>query len=551
MEEINWVSFVCQLIGGLGLFLFGMRMMSEGLQKAAGDSLRSILEKLTSNRVIGAIVGFLVTTILQSSSATTVMVVGFVNAGLINLTQALSVVLGANIGTTITAQLIAFKISGIALPAIGIGVIIRFFSKAPKVQYWGEVLTGFGLLFLGLDIMTQSLLPVRASETFRATFLSFSGSPIAAVFAGAILTVIVQSSSATMGITIALATTGLVDFYTATAFVLGENIGTTVTANIAAIGTNKTAKRAAFGHFLFNVIGVGYMLLFLSCFTGFVEMITPGNANFVKPDGTYPYIARHIANVHTLFNLINAAIFLPLLGLLAHVCTLILPGKDQEDIHATFLDENLIETPDVAVRQARKEVQRMSSYALEMLLFSKRALFERDVRLTSRIHELETRIDLMEKEIGAYLIKLYQVPMTARNSRYINSMMHVIHDIEKIGDYSESIAKYAENMIQDNMYFSEVAKEELTEVFDVAIRFCRHVFEGYNTGKYGIWVDTSDENLLDQMKIQFKNNHMERLASGLCSIAMGMLFVDILNKLEKVGDNAFNIAQVLVQRELG
>lgn len=551
MEDINWIGFGCQLLGGLGLFLFGMRLMSEGLQKAAGDSLRSILERLTSNRIIGLIVGFLVTTIVQSSSATTIMVVGFVNAGLINLTQALGVVLGANIGTTITAQLIAFKISGIALPAIGIGVIVRFFTKAPKVQYWGEVLTGFGLLFFGLDIMTQSFIPVRASETFRETFLAFSGNPIAAVFAGAILTMIVQSSTATMGITIALATTGLIDFYTATAFVLGENIGTTVTANLAAIGTNKAARRAALGHFLFNFIGVSYMLIFLSAFTGFIDSITPGSADFVDASGNHPYIARHIANVHTLFNLINAMIFLPILGLLARVCELIIPGKDAGDVPVTFLDEKLLDTPDMAVRQARKEVQRMSNYALEMLVLSKRAIFERDSRLAIRIYDLEIKVDIMEKEIGEYLIKLYQTPMTPRNSRYINSMMHVIHDIEKIGDYSESIAKSSEKMVQENMHFSEIATAELAEIFDVAIRFCRHVFEGYNTGKYGIWVDTSDENLIDQMKIQFKNNHMERLGAGQCSIAMGMLFVDILNRLEKVGDNAFNIAQVLVQRELG
>lgn len=551
MEDINWIGFVCHLVGGIGLFLFGMRLMSEGLQKAAGDSLRSILERLISNRVVGVIVGFLVTAIIQSSTATTVMVVGFVNAGLMNLTQALSLVLGANIGTTITAQLIAFKISGIALPAIGIGVLIRFFTKKPKVQYWADTLTGFGLLFFGLDMMTASFIPVRESEIFRTTFLAFSGNPLLSVLAGAVLTVLVQSSTATMGITIALATTGLIDFQTATAFVLGENIGTTLTANIAAIGTNKVARRAALGHFLFNSIGVGYMLIFLPYFIGLVEMLTPGLANFVDTNGNCPYVARHIANVHTLFNLINVLIFLPLLGVLARICELIIPGKDAGDVPVTFLDEKLIETPDMAVRQTRKEVQRMSNYALEMLTLAQKALFERDLQLASRIYDLEARVDLMEKAIGEYLVKLYQTPMTTRNSRYINSMMHVIHDIEKIGDYSESIAKFAEKMIQENMHFSDAATEEMTEIFDVATRFCRHVFDGYNTGKYGIWVDTSDENLIDQLKIQFKNNHMKRLEAGQCSIAMGMLFVDILNKLEKVGDNAFNIAQVLVQRELG
>ncbi|MDY0162017.1 Na/Pi cotransporter family protein [Desulfobotulus sp.] len=551
MHEINWITFVCQLLGGLGLFLFGMRLMSDGLQKSAGDSLRSILERLTSNRVIGAMVGIVVTAMVQSSSATTVMVVGFVNAGLMNLTQALSVVLGANVGTTVTAQLIAFKITSLALPAIGVGVFLRLFSRISKLQYWGEILIGFGLLFLGLQVMTDGFVPLRKSAMFREAFIYFSVNPLAAAFAGAVLTMLVQSSSATMGITIALASTGLIDFYAAAAFVLGENIGTTITANIAAIGANKTAKRAALGHFLFNALGVAYMLILLTFFTGFVDSITPGDPNFVNADGFHPYAARHIANVHTLFNLINIVIFLPMIGFLALLCERIIPGADIPDADGSFLDENLIETPDMAVRQARKEVHRMSGYALEMLIMARKALFERDLKLINRIYELEGKVDRMEKEIGTYLVKLYQTPMTERNSRYINSMMHVLHDIEKIGDYSESIARYAEKMIQEKMTFSDTAREEMADIFDVAIRFCTHVFEGYNTGKFGIWVDTADENLIDQMKIQFKNNHMDRLSSGVCSVAMGMLFVDILNKLEKVGDNAFNIAQVLVQRELG
>ncbi|MCW7753706.1 Na/Pi cotransporter family protein [Desulfobotulus sp. H1] len=551
MHEIDWLGFTCQLLGGLGLFLFGMRMMSDGLQKSAGDSLRSILEKLTSNRFIGAFVGIIVTAMVQSSSATSVMVVGFVNAGLMNLTQALSVVLGANVGTTVTAQLIAFKISALALPAIGLGVFLRLFSKVPKRQYWGEILVGFGLLFLGLQVMTQGFVPLRQSEMFREAFVYFSVNPLVAALAGALLTMLVQSSSATMGITIALASTGLIDFYAAAAFVMGENIGTTITANIAAIGANKTAKRAALGHFLFNAIGVCYMLILLNFFTGFVDMITPGDPAFVNAEGFHPYAARHIANIHTLFNIINIIVFLPMIGFLALLCERIIPGRDIPDANATLLDEKLIDTPDMAVRQARKEVQRMSGYALEMLIMARKAMFEQDHKLINRIYELESSVDRMEKEIGTYLVKLYQTPMTERNSRYINSMMHVIHDIEKIGDYSESIARYAEKMIQDKMSFSDAAREEMAEIFDVAIRFCSHVFEGYNTGKFGIWVDTADENLIDQMKIQFKNNHMDRLSSGVCSVAMGILFVDILNKLEKVGDNAFNIAQVLVQRELG
>lgn len=545
MHEINWVKLVCQLMGGLGLFLFGMKLMSEGLQKSAGDSLRRILEKLTANRVIGAIVGVVVTAIIQSSSATTVMVVGFVNAGLMNLTQALSVVLGANVGTTITGQLIAFKVSSLALPAIGIGVFLRLFSKNTRYHYIGEVMVGFGLLFLGLGEMKHSFVPLKKSVLFKEAFVYFSVNPVMAALAGAALTMIVQSSSATLGITIALASTGLIDFYAASALVMGENIGTTITANLAAIGANKAAKRAAFGHFLFNAIGVAYMLIFLHFFTSLVDGITPGAANFVAADGTHPYIARHIANVHTLFNIINTLIFLPLLGILAALCERIITGSDNEQGRLLYLDDNLIETPDMAVRQARKEVQRMNGLALEMLQLSRKAFFERDLATINRVYELETKVDQLEKDIGAYLVRLYQQPISERNSRYINSMMHVLHDIEKIGDYAESIARYAEKMIQDKMSFSDSAKAEMQEIFDVAIRFSEHVFESYNRDVAPDRVDTHDENLIDQMKVQFKNNHMDRLNQGVCNVAMGILYVDILNKLEKVGDNVFNIAQVI------
>jgi len=317
MESVDWLSLIYGLVGGLGLFLFGMRMMSDGLQKSAGNSLKKILEKLTANRFIGTLVGIMVTSIIQSSSATTVMVVGFVNAGLMNITQSLSVVLGANIGTTITAQLIAFKIAKLALPAIGIGVFMRLFSSKKKYNYYGEVLIGFGLLFLGLSTMKDGFVPLRDSEFFKDAFVMFSSNPVLAIIAGAVITMIVQSSSATMGITIALASTGLIDFYGASALVLGENIGTTITANIAAIGASSNARRAALGHFIFNVIGVAYMLILLKPFVFFIDSITPGAANMVLPSGDNPYIARHIANLHTMFNIINTIIFLPMLGTLA------------------------------------------------------------------------------------------------------------------------------------------------------------------------------------------------------------------------------------------
>jgi len=551
VESVNWLALIYGLVGGLGLFLYGMKMMSEGLQKSAGSSLRNILEKLTTNRVIGTFVGVVVTTIIQSSSATTVMVVGFVNAGLMNLVQALSIVLGANVGTTVTAQLIAFKIGKLALPAIGIGVFMRMFAGNKKYHYWGEVLIGFGLLFLGLQIMKEGFVPLRHSELFREAFISFSHNPILAVAAGAILTMVVQSSSATIGITVALATTGLIDYYAACALVLGENIGTTITANIAAIGTNPTARRAAFGHFLINALGVCYMLIFLKYFTQAVDVMTPGDPNFINADGNQPYIARHIANLHTGFNIVNLFIFMPLLHILARICEKCIPGKGNgRDDGLVFLDDCLIETPDFAVSQARKEVSRMSALSLEMLKLSRDAFFTRDQKVIEKVHELEDTVDLLEKDISTFLVRLNQEQISADTSRELNSLLHVLHDLEKIGDYAENIVNYTDKLIESGIRFTGEAMQEMEEIFEVAIRFTENVMNAYNAGGLPKEIDTEDENTIDKMRKRFKKNHLDRLQNGACSVETGILFVDILNNLEKAGDQAFNIAQVVMGEDI-
>ncbi|MGA1846534.1 Na/Pi cotransporter family protein [Deferribacter abyssi] len=547
MHQLNISLLISGLVGGLGMFLYGMKMMSEGLQKTAGNSLRKILEKLTSNRIVGTLVGLTVTAIIQSSSATTVMVVGFVNAGLMNLMQALSIVLGANIGTTVTAQLIAFKISKSALPAIGIGAFMRLFSKKKKTQYLGEVLIGFGLLFLGLDTMKHAFVPLRELDQFKNAFIVFSKTPILGVMAGALLTMIVQSSSATIGITIALATTGLIDFYGATSLILGENIGTTITANIAAIGTNSTAKKAALGHLLFNVFGVLYMLIFLKYFIHFIDVITPGNPDFIATDGSKPYIARHMANIHTMFNIINTLLFLPFLHILAKICDSLIKTDDTEETYKlVYIDDRLVETPPIAVAQARKETERMSHLALEMLKLSKEAFNKRDLKIINEIYKKEEKVDLLERDISQFLVKLFQKPISETNSQVINNILHVLHDIEKIADHAENIGKFMERCIEQNITFSKQAISEANQLFDVVIRFCSYVFDEYNSGDLPKNIDTEDENLIDQLRKEFKNNHMQRLNKGACSVKAGIMYVDILNNLEKAGDHAFNIAQVIM-----
>ncbi|WP_022851907.1 Na/Pi cotransporter family protein [Limisalsivibrio acetivorans] len=535
------------LFGGLGLFIFGMKLMSEGLQKSAGQGLKRILEKLTSNRVVGTIVGLAVTAVIQSSSATTVMVVGFVNAGLMNLTQSLSVVLGANLGTTITAQLIAFKISKLALPAVALGVGLRMFSKQHQRQYLGEILVGFGLVFLGMTTMKSGFVPLRESAEFRDMFVLFSSNPIMAVAAGALLTVVVQSSSATIGITIALASTGLIDFYGAAALVLGENIGTTITANLAAIGTNRPARQAAFGHFLFNFFGVVYMLVFLKLMIGAVDYFTPFSPDYVDASGAKPYIARHIANLHTAFNLINMVIFLPLLSYLAMVCEKVIKPKDSDKKKIVRLGDNIMSTPAIAVEQAKKEVLRMSEYTAEMVRINRKALVEGDFSKLKDIEKLEGYLDDFDHEISAFLVKLSKRNISEYSANSINKMHHIVHNLEKIGDYSENIYSCAKKVRKGKIEFSEDAVTELDEIFSVVERFFASTVKEYELTDSSESVDTEDEDTIDTMRKKFKKNHMKRLSSGSCSIDAGIVYVDVLNHLEKIGDHTFNIAQAITE----
>jgi phosphate:Na+ symporter len=544
MHDLNWGTIIFGFVGGLGLFLYGMKLMSEALQKTAGASLKAIIEKFTSNRYIGVTVGALVTVIIQSSSATTVMVVSFVNAGLMNLYQALSVVLGANLGTTITAQIIAFKITKFALPAIGLGVAFALFSKDARKRYYGEIILGFGLLFFGLTTMEHAFVPLRSVEEFKQMFVFFSVNPIAAAAAGALLTVIVQSSSATIGITIAMASTGLLDFPAAAALVLGENIGTTITANLAAIGGSRTAKQAAFGHFLFNLIGVAYMLVFLNFLMNFIDVYTPGAVDFTTEDGTKPYIARHIANLHTTFNFINMLVFLPFLKYLAKLCEAIIKSEPPRKSKLLRLDPNMAKTPSIAVAQARKEVNVMSRISVDMLKLTIESYKTGQSKIV-QVKELENKLDELNHEFTAFLTLLTQQNISERTSHIINDISHVVHNLEKIGDHSENIARFREKMAKKAIVFSPEAEKEVLELMDVVARFTEHVISVYNNPEQGK-LDTADEDLIDSMRKKFKNNHMKRLSKGSCEINSGIVFVDIINNLEKIGDHVYNIAQVMM-----
>ncbi len=555
-------SLIFGLIGGLGMFLFGMKIMSEGLQKIAGERMRKILAALTNNRIVGALVGLAVTAIIQSSSATTVMVVGFVNAGLLSLVQSIGVVLGANIGTTITAQLIAFKITKFALPAIGIGAGLKLFSSNKKYVYVGEIVLGFGLLFFGLTTMKHAFNPLKSSEEFRHLFLLVGDYKLLGVLVGALLTVIVQSSSATIGITLALATSGLISFEGSVALILGENIGTTITANLAAIGTNLAARRTAFSHFLFNVLGVIYMLIFFSLFLKFINYITPGDADFViqtqaQADkfaaaiGDKPYIARHIANTHTMFNIINTLVFLPLIGVLAKLSTMIIRGKDDGMVmQVKYIDDRVLNTPPVAVGQARREAKRMALITLEMAEETIAFLKFGDMKVVKGLEQKEELVDVLQKEIHAFLVKLSQCSISAETSASIGSVMNMANDLERIGDHCENLWELGVRRVEEKIPFSDIALAELEEISQKTLDFLKHVINAMDNPDQSLEPAALDfEDAIDLMEETMRQNHITRLNTGDCAVTPGLVFIDMIHSFEKIGDHTFNVTEAVLGRK--
>lgn len=553
------VNILFGLVGGLGLFLFGMRTMSDGLQKVAGDRMRKILAALTNNRLMGTLVGLAVTAIIQSSSATTVMVVGFVNAGLLSLVQAVGVVLGANIGTTVTAQLIAFKVTRFALPAIGLGAAIALFSRERSRSYWGEIILGLGLLFFGLAIMKQAFDPLKHSEDIRQIFALASDYHLLGVLAGALLTVIVQSSTATIGITIALATSGLVSFEGSVALILGENIGTTLTANFAAIGTNLAARRAAFCHFLFNGIGVAYMLVLFPLLLKLVTLVTPGDADMVIKTqaqanfyggliGDKPFIARYIANAHTLFNLVNTLIFLPFIGLLARVATLSISGQDDVvKLQTRFIDDRVLNTPPIALGQARRETLRMGRIVLETLQQVNQFLESGESRNLREMERKEVLVDFLQKEITDFLVALSQKSVSAQTSKEISTLMNYVNDFERIGDHCETLWRLAQRKIENNVTFSEVGMNELAEISGKTEEFLAFVVDALEASDRSIGATAiSYEDSIDDLEKTLRNNHIERLNTGECAVRPGMIYIDMLHSFEKIGDHTYNVAEALV-----
>ena len=451
------------LLGGLGLFLFGIRMMSEGLRKVSSSRLKNILSLLTRNRMTALLVGTGVTALIQSSSAMTVMVIGFINAGLLTLKQAVPVVLGANIGTTFTAWIVSFlavfKVSHYALPAIGIGFLMIAVARRPSRRHWGEVLFGFGILFIGIGFMKDAFAPLQSSEGIRNLMVNFSRYPILGVVVGTVITMALQSSSATIAIVQVLAFKGLIDFPSAIPLILGDNIGTTITAQIAAIGSGTGAKRVAWAHTLFNVIGVLYMLVFvhMGIYHRAIEGIVPGPV-------TDKNIMLHIALSHTVFNCFNTLLFLPFIGKLQRLVEgLIKVRADHVSAEPRFLDRHLLETPIIALEQSKKEIVRMLRLSDSALHDSYDIFFREKWDLSRSVEQKEEAVDNLQAEITAYLIDISMEELDQRDAEMIPVFIHSVNDIERIGDHAENIVELAQRKNDQKRVFTDQANRSFRQ----------------------------------------------------------------------------------------
>jgi phosphate:Na+ symporter len=554
----SWNVLITTL-GGLGLFLLGMRTMTEGLQKTAGQRIRNVLKTLSSNRVVGCVTGAVTTAIIQSSSATTVMLVGFVGAGLMTLTQAIGVVLGANIGTTITAQLIAFKLSSLALPAITLGVGMRFFTTRKKIRFLGEIILGFGLLFFGLTVMKDSLAPLKNDPEFISFFTKFDPGTLVGlllcVAVGAVLTVIVQSSSATIGLTMSLAWQGLLGFPTAMALVLGENIGTTITAQLSTLGSdNSEAHWVANAHTLFNVLGVGLIILFFPWFVDGVLFVT-GLMGIGPVDavvgGERVNVFRYIANGHTLFNVVNALFFLAVMPWLIRTAKWLTPQRKKAELdlfQRPELSDRFQDNPFAAVASARQEVRALSQVVRAALDNSLKVASKGDLKQLKRWQKYEDYINSRHREILSYLSKIFQGELTESLSQEIEVLMRACYNLKRIGNAVTNIAQQFENIIEFEPSLGTQAWQEVNTIAGKVQELMQVVEDSMMEPQAGFFERACElERDIDTIRTEMRQNHIARIRKEPYQVDAGIIFMDILSRFEKIGDWLYNIAKGFVE----
>lgn len=542
---MDWLDLILSFLGGFGLFLFGMEYMGEGLQKAAGSRMKNILGALTQNRLLGVLVGAGVTALIQSSSATTVMVVGFVNVGLLSLRQAVGVIMGANIGTTITSWIVALgewttflKPAVLAPIFIVVGVALIMFSKKAHLKSIGQILFGFGGLFLGLDMMSNAAKPLSKLESIKNLFLLLGSNPVLGVLTGAVVTAIIQSSSASVGILQALALAGLVPWGSAIYIILGQNIGTCITAILSSIGASINAKRAATIHFLFNLIGT---IIF-----GILAVIL---FNFAIPSLRNELIdVTQISIVHTIFNVLSTIILFPFGNFLVFLAESLVKGKSKEKRNDDyFLDERLLETPTVAVQTTIKEVLRMGEMACWNVQTSLEALFEQDESKMKEVFEREREINTLQEKLNSYLIKLSNLSLSEKEQLKVAELFHMVSDIERVGDHADNIGELAVKLKEQSLNFSEGAKKELEGIADVALECYSKAIKGYEKQDRAMATEAiSLEDKVDKLEEKLRSKHMKRLAKEECNPYAGIIFLDMISNIERITDHASNIAILLL-----
>lgn len=543
------LMLMINVLGGLAIFIFGMKMMSDGLHRVAGERMRSVLRLFSSNRFVAILSGTAVTAVIQSSSASTVMVIGFVNAGLLTLVQAVGIIFGANIGTTVTAQLVAFEISWIIMPAIILGLLLTFVPR-PVFTGWGETVMGFGFLFLGMGQMSAQLESLSRLPSFLAAFQKFNCAPVdgmippgallGAIFVGIIATLIIQSSSACTGIIIALGAGGLLDLYTAVALVLGSNIGTTVTAQLAAIPANRVAKQAALAHTLFNVIGV--LLFICTCWiTWNDDPVFFHLIDWISGDGDLP---RRIANAHTVFNVCTTVLLIPFIPLLAGTCERLIPVR-AEKVKFQRLEPHLLDTPAIALAQTSAALRKMLKKAWKMVDCAFRIYNRNDENnqiIVRQLEERERRIDERQRDITEYLSKLMQRPLTSQQAEQIPLLLHCTNDVERIGDHTAIIRGLMEKFQTQNCALSKEAEKEFLFLHDLLTRqkICAVSLLEHSTPE-----NLGEARMLKEQIVSLiacsEAEHLQRVNQKQCQPAAGVLYLELLSEIGKISRHLANI----------
>lgn len=538
--ELNWQEMLFQFLGGLGIFLFAIKYMGDGLQKAAGDKLRDILDKYTTNPFMGILVGIVVTVLIQSSSGTTVITVGLVSAGFMTLRQAIGVIMGANIGTTITAFIIGLDVGAYALPIMAVGAFLIFFFKKNEIKNFGEVVFGFGGLFLGLELMSGGMKPLQELEAFTDLTLSMSDQPFLGVVVGTVFTLIVQSSSATVGVLQGLYAENLIDLKGALPILFGDNIGTTITAILASLGASVAAKRTAAAHVLFNIIGTVFFMILLVPFTAYVEWIATALSVESK---------MQIAFAHGSFNVASTIIQLPLIGVWAFLVTKLIPGEDVTiEYKPKHLDYHFIEqSPAVAIGQAKQEVLRMGEFSIQGLNETYKYLKTGNKKHAETSAQLEDAINNLDRRITDYLIEVSSSGISPIESTRHITLMETVRDIERIGDHSENIIELIDYRDVNKVVLTEDAMDDLSNMFSLTIETVQKAMDALDTNDMdSAKMVAQQEDLIDKMERKFRKNHIVRLNEGKCTVQGGMVFVDIVSNLERIGDHAVNVAEAIL-----